>query len=858
MRKKQQPIHQIIIYFIVLLTIVSSQELFAQENLNCTLEGSWREGVCNSVELQDQYVFYGNGCYLEIKDVTDPANPIEISNYLTEGLIYDIEVKDTLIFLALDGIGLNIINIADIYQPKQESIYYIYGYYPKIEIQDSEIFYCTERKIHIIDFSKPDAPLKTRTLNTESYSPTQNTRVLDKYIFAARGSDGFYIFDYSNSDSLQQVYHIDNIYAYDIDIKGDYACIAASDSIVILNISSLPNVVEESVIVNIKYINFCRFYKNMIIGSGYEAIAFDISDISNPEPISSYNFDGQSHDLAIMNDHIYIASRSKGLNVLKIENNIITQVKSLPTRGSSRKIAIKDDVLYMTQVRTDILLFDISNPEAPVLFKEIPFKKNPSNIKAIGNYLYISDNGLVVYDISNPLNPVELSYLDLGVATYDFQIVDNKIFMGTWGNLVTIDISNLNDMKVINEFPMQTGDAALSVYIDEDYAYLGRRKGFSILDISNPDNYTELSNWDKDRNVEAITVLGHYAYIGNGGSRGFSIIDISDKTNPVNVNRLQTSRGYSISIIDSTAYMSSGYRGMFIYDVTDPANPQKIGYFDSPGQVFDLKVDGDLVYFADYDCGMSIVRFDRCASLSLEVSLQNILCNGSCDGSISIDNINYGSQPFTYNWSTGESANMISSLCPGDYQVTVTDKHGCVVINDFSIAQPDEILITNIEKTDITDDNPKGNINIEVTGGIKPYTYQWTGPAGYSSSNQNIDNLQTGCYKLYITDANNCTIVSDDICIEDHSTSVLDAEINDDFQVYPNPAKDYIYLKFGIKKYRLENAGIQIVTATGKKIKTEYNKSRNRINTGRLKEGIYFLLINTKEGTFGKKILILR
>lgn len=44
-----------------------------------------------------------------------------------------------------------------------------------------------------------------------------------------------------------------------------------------------------------------------------------------------------------------------------------------------------------------------------------------------------------------------------------------------------------------------------------------------------------------------------------------------------------------------------------------------------------------------------------------------------------------------------------------------------------------------------------------VTGGTSGYTYNWSGPAGYSSASEDLNLLQAGTYTVIVTDTNACT-----------------------------------------------------------------------------------------------------
>lgn len=90
----------------------------------------------------------------------------------------------------------------------------------------------------------------------------------------------------------------------------------------------------------------------------------------------------------------------------------------------------------------------------------------------------------------------------------------------------------------------------------------------------------------------------------------------------------------------------------------------------------------------------------------------------------------------------------ISKLCPGpDFTITVT-------VDPL-------INVTETIKQGTCFQANDGAINITVAGGIPfstgaPYTYTWTGPDGYTSSNQNISNLKPGYYNLTVGDNGNC------------------------------------------------------------------------------------------------------
>ncbi|MFP4663245.1 MAG: gliding motility-associated C-terminal domain-containing protein [Bacteroidales bacterium] len=155
--------------------------------------------------------------------------------------------------------------------------------------------------------------------------------------------------------------------------------------------------------------------------------------------------------------------------------------------------------------------------------------------------------------------------------------------------------------------------------------------------------------------------------------------------------------------------------------------------------------------------------------VSIEADPQDLTCYNSDDGSINIITSG-GTPPYSYNWSHGETSESADNLPVGDYSLTITDNNGCSLTESFTISQPEQLKLSfNTTDVDCMGSNT-GSIESVVTGGITPYSYNWSN----GETGSTIDSLYSGYYDLTVTDANGCTI-SDGVDIfepEDPLTAV--------------------------------------------------------------------------------------
>jgi len=129
----------------------------------------------------------------------------------------------------------------------------------------------------------------------------------------------------------------------------------------------------------------------------------------------------------------------------------------------------------------------------------------------------------------------------------------------------------------------------------------------------------------------------------------------------------------------------------------------------------------------------------------------NADCNGNATGSIVLIT-DGGTTPLNYTWANGMIGPNITNIAAGNYGLTVTDKYGCSITENFTVNEPSIIQISESHIDESIANANDGSVNISVTGGTPPYIYNWSN--GFAT--EDIANLSPGNYTLNLTDANGC------------------------------------------------------------------------------------------------------
>jgi gliding motility-associated-like protein/uncharacterized repeat protein (TIGR01451 family) len=154
---------------------------------------------------------------------------------------------------------------------------------------------------------------------------------------------------------------------------------------------------------------------------------------------------------------------------------------------------------------------------------------------------------------------------------------------------------------------------------------------------------------------------------------------------------------------------------------------------------------------------LTVTITEPSASVTVTHTQTDVLCHGAKTGAIDITPAG-GVAPYTYAWTgTGVVADAEdqTGLGAGIYKVIVTDKNGCVSA-ELTVTITEPLAALSATAIVVNNNNcvgcSNGSINLTVSGGTAPYTFEWTNGA----TSEDISNLLNGTYSVEITDSKGC------------------------------------------------------------------------------------------------------
>ena len=165
-------------------------------------------------------------------------------------------------------------------------------------------------------------------------------------------------------------------------------------------------------------------------------------------------------------------------------------------------------------------------------------------------------------------------------------------------------------------------------------------------------------------------------------------------------------------------------------------------------------------YYCEILCnGTPILNSDtilvKVHSITATPTSTNVTCNGICDGAIALNAVTTG-PILTYDWILiGNTTDMVSGLCAGNYLATISNSVGCIITQTINISEPTLIVAPITTNSVSCYGLTNGNLSTTISGGTGTLSITWT-PGNINTAT--ASNLSAGNYSLQIVDENGCSL----------------------------------------------------------------------------------------------------
>lgn len=236
--------------------------------------------------------------------------------------------------------------------------------------------------------------------------------------------------------------------------------------------------------------------------------------------------------------------------------------------------------------------------------------------------------------------------------------------------------------------------------------------------------------------------------------------------------------------------------------------------------------------------------------LGLNLVVTDAICSYDSNGEIATT-VNGGTFPYSYDWSIGDTNASAAGLAVGNYQVTITDANGCMIMDSASVANTSNAIEISMP-AEAALCLP---FSITLESGVEAESYAWS----TGESTASIDVTAGGLYTVTIGNAEGCLSTDSTTVIEQPCVGIAEGESAIAIDLYPNPNRGEFTLN--INNASADQMSYTFMSLDGKLVKSGLislngGNSTEVFQFNGQSSGLYIMSITTNDEVFIKRVII--
>ncbi|MEO0078791.1 MAG: hypothetical protein ABIK86_07340, partial [candidate division WOR-3 bacterium] len=614
---------------ILLLLCLTSQNI--ERVSTAVLSGADRKLVVDGTRL---YSACERG--LDIFDITEPES-IRLLGYCnTPGFAYGCAVQDSIVFVADNFNGLEVLDVADPARPHE------LGRYPMASIEDVVVkdtfAFCGSNDLAVLSIADLARP---RRLGLLSGVGIKRMALKDTLLFVATQT-GLKVLSVASPQSPRQVASIEASWLRDVTVQGNYVYTCGDTELLIYDATTLARVGRYDG----GYLAFGLAVKDSLAflcrGQNMDVRIVNVANPAMPVYRGQFTCQNGPQSAAVSGHYVFAGVWSRDLLVADFTNPAAPVVRGRFKRPGEINDAWRNGNLVVTADRWyGVTVVDVTDIEHPVELGELVLSGYPRRVVVRDSLAFVANyDGLAIVSLANPARPALLAQTTTSYYTYKVTVKDTFAYVAEreWnpyhGTLLVYGLSDPRQPHLLGSYSTNGGGVEAVAHPVGRYCYVVSQgwslNEFAIISVEDPRAPRRVSGLAINGYPIDVDAAGEYCYaLVTSPNQRIEVISVADTLQPGLVATVGlTNSPRALYVRAPYLFVSYYYHGIEVFDISNPAAPRSIATCDLPGSAQGLYCDDQWYIYVGDSHSVELLRLVP-TGITAETSRAGKRCNAT-------------------------------------------------------------------------------------------------------------------------------------------------------------------------------------------------------------------------------------
>jgi hypothetical protein len=577
--------------------------------------GRWPWGPSWELAGRDTFLYLGSGSGVRILSIADSVHPRMLGQINARGLVSQVVVQDSLLFVACGSWGAQIYSVSDPANPRDlGSMDAVIG---DLCVQDTFCYTAGEDSFRIYNFASPDQPTQVGVVGDGGDVIVG----ANGYVYVGHGSSGSGLNVYDVHDpadpmlvntlgGVQLAMFTRGHWLFRISEQPAYFSM--------MDISEPDSPSEVGRITGYGGVAMYADDKYAYLSGSYEhsgLFVVDISDSSHPQLRDSINPEGLTElepYVPRRNSYGYLADHYGGLVTLDLHDaNSISQVWAGYQAHEAVDIVVDGERAFVANQCAGLQILDVADPRKPTSLGRYDTlgSKQTRTATARDSFAFSGMSGITgrrflrVLDILEPSNPTLVAQESCYNPPEDYVLRDSLLYAAEANQFQVFNVARPREPVLVGSCASTDGNL-FGLAVQDSLAFEASLYGMWVINVARPDSPFVVSS-NLGRNAAGIAARDTLVYL----PAAYDTLWVYSVASPSSPRVLGfaplLTHSADVALGETTAAVATA-QGLELFSLSDPAHPRRIASTTAPYALRRVVYAQPYYYAAMWEAGVAI------------------------------------------------------------------------------------------------------------------------------------------------------------------------------------------------------------------------------------------------------------